>query len=346
MSLSKYTKYFTAKSFKEYYDILREHATKDQSTPRTILAALGTVVLIRQSFRFLGFVYRNFLRGGYDLAKRYGAPSWVVVTGASDGIGKAFAFEFASLGFNVVIIGRNKAKCEKVIEEIKGFNPKAELKLIVADFANSFKPGFYDDIYSELKDLDISVLVNNVGDNQRGLFATKTPKSLWDLVTVDTLPQSALTHMLIRKLSTRGKNRAAIINMSSIVSDYNFVYNCVYAAAKRFDEIQTRALIEEYGDKVDFLCLKPGWVLTQLAIGIREAWNATTAQKFVKHSLKQLAHENVVKGHWKHEVVALHLDYFLWYKIAPREVVKKRLEASEKAYNERKQEENKATTSS
>ena len=46
-----------------------------------------------------------------NFIKRYGEGSWVLVTGASDGIGKAYCLEFARQGFNIVIVGRNIEKC-------------------------------------------------------------------------------------------------------------------------------------------------------------------------------------------------------------------------------------------
>lgn len=43
-----------------------------------------------------------------NLKQRYGENSWVMVTGASDGIGKGFCEEFAKLGFNIVLVARNQ----------------------------------------------------------------------------------------------------------------------------------------------------------------------------------------------------------------------------------------------
>ena len=48
----------------------------------------------------------------YDLLARYGAGTWVAITGGSDGIGFAFAKEFARRGFNIVLIARTQSKLE------------------------------------------------------------------------------------------------------------------------------------------------------------------------------------------------------------------------------------------
>jgi short-subunit dehydrogenase len=44
--------------------------------------------------------------------ERYGKKSWVVITGSSDGIGLEFANQFASRGFNIVMIARNQERLE------------------------------------------------------------------------------------------------------------------------------------------------------------------------------------------------------------------------------------------
>ena len=45
-------------------------------------------------------------------ASKFGKGSWAVVTGCTEGIGKAFCFELASLGFNLVLVSRNGSKLE------------------------------------------------------------------------------------------------------------------------------------------------------------------------------------------------------------------------------------------
>lgn len=54
-----------------------------------------------------------------NYSERYGRKTWVVVTGGSDGIGLGFCEEFAALGFNIVMVARNKAKIEAALEKIK-----------------------------------------------------------------------------------------------------------------------------------------------------------------------------------------------------------------------------------
>ncbi|MEQ2253961.1 hypothetical protein ILYODFUR_037902 [Ilyodon furcidens] len=86
-------------------------------------------------------------------------PSLSVVTGASEGIGRAYAFALAERGMNVVIISRTKEKLDKVAKEI-GETTGQSVKVIVADFSEE---NVFQEIEEELKDLNVGVLVNNVG---------------------------------------------------------------------------------------------------------------------------------------------------------------------------------------
>jgi 17beta-estradiol 17-dehydrogenase / very-long-chain 3-oxoacyl-CoA reductase len=73
----------------------------------------------------------TFLRPGKNLKK---LGKWAVVTGATDGIGKAYAMALAKKGMSVVLISRTEAKLKEVQGEIiaKGYNG-VEVKYIVCD---------------------------------------------------------------------------------------------------------------------------------------------------------------------------------------------------------------------
>ncbi len=56
---------------------------------------MGIIYIFYLTYNFLKWIYNVFIRKGYNLKDRYGENSWVVVTGASDGIGKAFCEELS-----------------------------------------------------------------------------------------------------------------------------------------------------------------------------------------------------------------------------------------------------------
>ena len=90
--------------------------------------------------------------------------SWAVVTGSSYGIGRDVAFELASRGLHVVVHGRSKDKLESLCSELKNMHG-VQCRVIVQDVVSDPK---WQTIPDQIKDLDISVLVNNVGGGSPG----------------------------------------------------------------------------------------------------------------------------------------------------------------------------------
>lgn len=88
-----------------------------------------------------------------------GKPAWTLVTGSSAGIGKAYAYELASHGFNVALHGRSDAKLGNVREELAAAFPNCSFKTIVADASQCATDG----IVSALQGLNLTVLINNAG---------------------------------------------------------------------------------------------------------------------------------------------------------------------------------------
>jgi len=91
-----------------------------------------------------------------DLIKK---GKWALVTGATDGIGKCYCELLAKEGFDILLVSRTLAKLQATASELQ---TKHGIKtdIFVADFT---KTDFYDKMEEYIKDLDIGVLVNNVG---------------------------------------------------------------------------------------------------------------------------------------------------------------------------------------
>lgn len=123
-------------------------------------AAVGGVVALLYVENILSFFYGHFVRPCKNIKNRFG--SWTVVTGATDGIGKAMAFEFARKGLNVVLISRSKDRLDECAAEMKSKYPKVEVKVLDVDYSNFTAP-VRSRVAAFLDGLDIGVLVNNVG---------------------------------------------------------------------------------------------------------------------------------------------------------------------------------------
>ena len=135
------------------------------ATTLTILKVLGFLKLLELVYRLVKTFLRQ-KRTTEHLTERYGKHSWAVVTGSSDGIGLAISQELARRDFNIVIVSRNLQKMQGAQRAIQGVNPKCEVKLVEFDFTETTDHAvewYQKGIIDKIKDLDISILVNNAG---------------------------------------------------------------------------------------------------------------------------------------------------------------------------------------
>jgi 17beta-estradiol 17-dehydrogenase / very-long-chain 3-oxoacyl-CoA reductase len=93
-----------------------------------------TKLAIPAGAAYIGFKW--FIQEPLDFASRYGAGSWVIITGASDGIGLGYAKSFAKRGFNIVMIARDEIKLEQAAIKLNS-EYGIELKCLALDFASN-----------------------------------------------------------------------------------------------------------------------------------------------------------------------------------------------------------------
>lgn len=126
-----------------------------------LIFLVGAVVVANQALHFLQFIWFYFLRPSSVRKFLHGPAPYALVTGATDGIGKAVAHELFRRGFNLIIHGRNEEKIRKVIAEIKAGGGNGDVRYFVADASK----GGHDfaQLLAPFADLNITLVINNVG---------------------------------------------------------------------------------------------------------------------------------------------------------------------------------------
>lgn len=97
--------------------------------------AVFTYMVVKSGWSLLNNLGTFFLGSGKLNLKKYG--SWAVVTGCTDGIGKAYTEVLAKLGLNVVLISRSKDKLEEQAKFLKE-KYSIQTKVIAADFTGTY----------------------------------------------------------------------------------------------------------------------------------------------------------------------------------------------------------------
>lgn len=197
-----------------------------------------------------------------------GEPSWALVTGASDGIGKALASELSARGFNVVLHGRNEAKLARVQEELQVAQPKRQFRTVTAD-ASSFTSVDIDRVVSQVSDIPLSVLINNVGgtaplSSSFKYFETTTPTEMQALYSLNVQFPLQLTRAIIPIFLAQSKPTLVLTCGSQANIGQPFV--AAYSGCKGALHAWNRALAAEQADaktNVDVLEVVVGGTYTQ-----------------------------------------------------------------------------------
>lgn len=122
-----------------------------------IFACLGWLFAAYIVLKVSAFVYQRFVRKADWKAYK---GKWAVVTGASEGIGAGYARALARRGMHVVLMSRTKDKLQELAAEISQAHG-VQARVVPFDFLA--EPEAYEAVRSELKQLEVAVLVNNVG---------------------------------------------------------------------------------------------------------------------------------------------------------------------------------------
>ena len=163
------------------------------------------------------------------IVDRYGKGSWVVITGGSQGIGREYAIQLSTLGFNIFIIS-NDEEAHKEILQLQ-LNPNSKIETKVFDFRYYKDDTKCQELYEKLKNLDISIVINNVGMMRNGLLEDIDYQDIQDMMVVNSFSTFWVTKYLLGKLRER-KRPAAILNMGSYSSESYFPNTSIYAGTK------------------------------------------------------------------------------------------------------------------
>src|SRR5580765_8309901 len=139
--------------------------------------------------------------------QRYG--EWALVTGASAGIGVAFARRLAADGVNVALVARRVDRLEELAAELG--RRGVATRVVPEDLE---RDGAVARIEQRVADLPIGILVNNAGFSMVGRFERVPRDKILGMIRVNCLAVAELTHAFLPAMKVR--RRGAIVIVSSI----------------------------------------------------------------------------------------------------------------------------------
>ena len=198
-----------------------------------------------------------------------------LITGASAGIGEAFARLLASRGDNLILTARRIDRLQSLADELKQAYG-TELVIIAVDLA---KPDGASTLFSETekRGLVVDLLINNAGFGKHGWFWDQSVATYTDMIQLNITTLITLCHLYL--VGMRIRKRGGIINVASIAGFPPAPNFSVYAATKAFVVSFSQALaIEARADGVTVSTLCPGSTATEFQAVADDKPELTTAQ--------------------------------------------------------------------
>ncbi len=185
-----------------------------------------------------------------EFARKYGP--WALVTGASDGIGRALARLLAERGVNLVLNARGSDRLEALETELMARG--IEIRCIAADLAGAEG---VDVVLEAVRDLDVGLLVASAGFGTSGPFLDNPVEDELGMIDVNCRAVAALVHPLAAAMRARG--RGGIVVMSSIVAFQGVARSANYAATKAWVQSFGEGLRTELAPEgIDVVISAPG----------------------------------------------------------------------------------------
>ena len=232
---------------------------------------------------------------------------YILITGASSGIGYEMAKILAQKKYNLILVARSIQKLEQ-LQKYLVERDQVEVQFIPKDLSN---PQNAMELYDEIKfkNLIVTHLVNNAGFGGYGDFVETSLDHELDMVNLNISSLMVLTKLFGRDMAKRKSGR--IMNVASILSFLPFPYYSVYSATKSFVLAFSQTVaaeLEDSGVIVTTLC--PGTVETPFHTPEMRKTNAMSANKLFPP--EEVAKEGVqLLLHGKGKKVVGKMNWFL-----------------------------------
>lgn len=208
----------------------------------------------------------------------------VLITGASSGIGKAIAFEYARQGYDLVLVARNEDKLNEVKKEL-GNGVKVEVCSMDLTSVDNCKK-----LYDKYRDVDI--LINNAGFGLFGEFTSTDLDKELEMIDTNVMALHSLMKLYLNDMVKR--DRGQILNVASIAGFMPGPLMSTYYATKNYVVSLSEGVREELRKKksnvkISILC--PGPVKTNFddVAGVSFSLKGKTSEEVAKYTVKGMS---------------------------------------------------------
>jgi short-subunit dehydrogenase len=232
-----------------------------------------------------------------NFVQRFGP--WALVTGASSGIGEAFARRLAEIGLNLVLIARREDRLRKLADELQRRH-SVSTRVVSVDLSQD---GFLPTIQKATDDLQIGLLVNNAGIATNGKFLDHDLASELAMLHINNRAPLILAHHFGKLMRKNGRDGMIFLSSSVAFSAVPSWSN--YAASKAHDLVFAEGLAKELcQDGISVLALCPGATQTEFWPSGSKPLFPLKPNAVVDVALRKLGRKTTVVAGWLNSLTA------------------------------------------
>ena len=229
------------------------------------------------------------------------SSTYTLVTGASNGIGKAFAEESAARGKNVLLVALPEPKLEETANQLTENYPDQSFHHLGVNLMDKDAPQQILK-WCENHGYVVDLLINNAGLGNSGPFTSLPSEFYQGQMQLNMLSLVGITHLFLPMLQAQPK--AHIINVASMAAFYDIPYKGIYSASKKFVLSFSRSLnkeLENTSVSITVLCpasvpTNPDVMLREKELGFMARLSSQTPQQVATYTLDQTFRGKQVSG--------------------------------------------------
>lgn len=297
------------------------------STWSFLAHGIGCLYLTKYIYEAASFFWCCFFRPGLELKKVFNGD-WAVVTGATDGIGKAVALELAEKqGLKILLISRNPERLEETRKEVEAAYkrgsvgqpdtgvPNVECLTMDMNKLGAGDTPSIDKVKAVLRGKKIAVLYNNVGIgyDHPEYFDSLDDDLIQSMINLNVGACCYMTKVVVKEMLSKDlgvgikssvKKRGCVVNISSTLGCFDCPFYAAYSGTKDFMTRFSNCNAIDYNTKgICFQAQDVCYVTSKLSKIRNPSITTPTPENFAKASVKACGYDVEISPYWSHYLI-------------------------------------------
>ncbi|CRG99006.1 steroid dehydrogenase, putative [Plasmodium relictum] len=261
-----------------------------------IVFCVGLVVVLKNLFFFFYWLL-NYLKSKIFVKKLKSYGNTVIITGCTDGIGKSLTYSLIKQNVNLLLISRNESELVKIKKDLleKNSNYKGNIDILTFDY-NEHNFSSYKIIEDKIKNLDIGILINNVGVSYPHplYYYEMNTELIEQLVNVNLLSSYFMTKLVL-PIMIKKKKGLILFTSSGVTALKSCPLYTIYSSVKEaICSFANSLSVELKEHNIEVQCHIPLFIVTKLSKIKKPSLFVPSSDKYAKSAIQKMKEGNVL----------------------------------------------------